>query len=522
MQLRARLHRHSAATAAAVLLAALVTPALAAAPASAAEGTVIGTDRPGAIEGAYLVTLADGGTSTEVTSKAQQLADRHGGSLGPVYTAALNGFAVRLSPAEARRLAAEPGVRRVEADGMAHIADTQPNPPSWGLDRIDQTALPLDRAYSYATTASNITAYVLDTGVRFSHQDFGGRAVSGYDFVDNDANAADCHGHGTHVAGTVGGTTYGVAKGVKLVSVRVLDCNGSAPWSTIIKGVDWVTANAAKPAVANMSIGGDTTQTVNDAVARSIASGITYAVAAGNNNRDACTSTPASTGAAITVGAIDSSDARANYSNFGTCLDLFAPGSNITSASNNGDNWNATMNGTSMASPHVAGAAALLLSANPTWTPQQIRDQLVADATANKVTNPGPNSPNRLLKSGGGTTTPPTGKKFENTTDYAVGDNTTVDSPVAVTGLTGNAPAALTVAVDIRHTFRGDLQIQLIAPDGSAYPLKDYNTNDSADDVQATYTVNASSETANGTWKLRVTDNAAKDTGYINSWSLQF
>ncbi|MGW2400586.1 S8 family peptidase [Kitasatospora sp. NPDC001664] len=515
----------STATAAALLLATLGLPALAAAPAVAAgpaEGTVVGTDRAGVIEGSYIVTFADGVRSTEVASKAQQLAGRHGGSLSQVYTAALNGFAVRLSPEAARRLAAEPGVRRVEADGLAHVTGTQSNPPSWGLDRIDQTALPLDKSYTYPNTASNVTAYVIDTGVRLTHQDFGGRAVSGYDFVDNDSNASDCQGHGTHVAGTVGGSAYGVAKGVKLVSVRVLDCNGSAPWSTVIKGVDWVTANAAKPAVANMSIGGDTDQTLNDAVAKSIASGVTYAVAAGNSSKDACTSSPASLGAAITVGATDSSDARASYSNYGTCLDLFAPGSAIVSASNSGDTASTSMNGTSMASPHTAGAAALLLSANPSWTPQQVRDQLVADATTGKVTNAGSGSPNRLLKVGGGTTTPPTGKKFENTADYAIGDNTTVESPVSVTGVTGNAPSALSVAVDIRHTFRGDLRVQLIAPDGSAYLLKDYNANDSADNVQATYTVNASSEVANGTWKLRVTDNAANDTGYVNAWSLQF
>ncbi|MFJ8042432.1 S8 family peptidase [Kitasatospora sp. NPDC096147] len=513
----------STATAAAVLLATFAAPLLSAAPAVAAEGTVLGTDRPGVIEGSYIVTFADSVGSTEVASRAQQLAGRHGGSTTQLYTAALNGFAVKLSPAAARRLAAEPGVRRVEADGLAHVTGTQSNPPSWGLDRIDQTALPLDKSYTYPSTASNVTAYVIDTGVRLTHQDFGGRAVSGYDFVDNDSNASDCQGHGTHVAGTVGGSSYGVAKGVKLVSVRVLDCQGSAPWSTVIKGVDWVTANAAKPAVANMSIGGDTDQTLNDAVAKSIASGVTYAVAAGNSSKDACTSSPASLGAAITVGATDSSDSRASYSNYGTCLDLFAPGSAIVSASNSGDSASTSMNGTSMASPHTAGAAALLLAANPSWTPQQVRDQLVADATTGKVTNAGSGSPNRLLKvGGGGTTPPPTGKKFENTADYQIKDNTTVESPVSVTSVTGNAPANLSVAVDVRHTFRGDLRLQLIAPDGSAYLLKDYNANDSADNVQATYTVNASSEAANGTWKLRVTDNAVNDTGYVNAWSLQF
>ncbi|MGW4896328.1 S8 family serine peptidase [Kitasatospora sp. NPDC004240] len=528
MQLRARLHRHTAARAATVLLAlassGLVTTTASAAPtpsAPAAEGAIVGADRPGTIAGSYIVTLKDGVTAADIPGLARTLSGRHGGELGHVYTAALHGFSVRLPEAAARRLAAEPGVARVEADGVATIAGTQPNPPSWGLDRIDQTALPLNGSYTYPNTGSGVTAYIIDTGVRLTHQDFGGRASSGYDFVDNDSDASDCQGHGTHVAGTVGGSSYGVAKAAKIVSVRVLDCQGSAPWSTVIKGIDWVTANAVKPAVANVSIGGDTDQSVNDAVARSIAAGVTYAVAAGNSNTNACTSSPAALGAAITVGATDRNDARASYSNYGTCLDLFGPGSDIVSASNSGNSSSTTMSGTSMATPHVAGAAALLLSANPGWTPQQVRDQLVANTVAGKVTNPGSGSPNKLLNVGSGST-PPTGPKFENTADHTIRDNATVDSPVTVSGVSGNAPAALSVGVDIRHTFRGDLRVQLIAPDGSAYLLKDYNADDSADNVQATYTVNASSEAANGVWKLRVTDNAANDTGYVNSWYLQF
>ncbi|WP_405852063.1 S8 family peptidase [Streptomyces sp. NBC_00090] len=523
MRLRGRLHRKTTAGAAATVLLALAGTGLAAAPAQADEGTLVGAGRPGAIAGAYIVTLADGTRPADVPGLARTLSGRHGGSLGHVYTAALNGFSVRLPEAAARRLAAEPGVVRVEADGIATIAGTQPSPPSWGLDRIDQNSLPLNSSYTYPNTGSGVNAYVIDTGVRLTHQDFGGRAVSGYDFVDGDADASDCQGHGTHVAGTVGGASYGVAKAAKIVSVRVLDCNGQAPWSTVIKGIDWVTANAVKPAVANVSIGGSTDQTVNDAVARSIAAGITYAVAGGNSNANACSSSPASLAAAITVGATDRNDARASYSNYGSCLDLFAPGSDIVSASNSGNSTSTGMSGTSMAAPHVAGAAALLLSAAPGLTPQQVRDQLVANAATGKVTNPGSGSANRLLTVGGGTTTPPpTGPKFENTADYAVRDNATVDSPVTVSGVGGAAPAALAVTVDIRHTWRGDLRLQLIAPDGSAYLLKDYNANDSADNVQATYTVNASSETADGVWKLRVTDNAVNDTGTLNAWNLQF
>ncbi|MYR62532.1 S8 family serine peptidase, partial [Streptomyces sp. SID625] len=307
-------------------------------------------------------------------------------------------------------------------------------------------------------------------------------------------------------------------------------CQGTSgdTWAPVLAGIDWVTKNAVKPAVANMSIGGGKTQSVNDAVAASIASGVTWVVAAGNNNADACSYSPASTTSAITVGATDSRDARATGwsngqgSNYGSCLDIFAPGDSIVSSSNAGDTASQTMSGTSMATPHVAGAAALLLAAHPTWSPAQVRDQLVADATSGKVTDPRSGSPNKLLYTGTGTTTPPTGTKFENTDDYTIRDNSTVESPLAVTGVSGNAPAALSVNVDIRHTFRGDLKVELVAPNGSAYLLKNFNSNDSADNVQATYTVDASAAPANGTWKLRVTDNWANDTGYINAWSLQF
>ncbi|MEV4946990.1 S8 family peptidase [Streptomyces sp. NPDC053755] len=494
------------------------------------EGRIVGADRPGAIDGSYIVTFRDSVARTDVPTAAKALAKRHAGSVRHTYTAALRGFSVTMTEEEARELAADPSVARVEADGVAYAADTQTDPPSWGLDRIDQRSLPTDARYTYATTASNVTAYVLDSGVRLSHRDFGGRAASGYDFIDNDSNASDCHGHGTHVAGTVGGSSFGVAKGVKLVSVRVLNCQGSSgsSWAPVLAGIDWVTKNAVKPAVANMSIGGGKNQSVNDAVASSIASGVTWVVAAGNNNADSCQYSPASTPTALTVGATTSRDARATGwsngqgSNHGSCLDIFAPGDSIVSTSHSGDTASRSDSGTSMASPHVAGAAALILAANPTWSPAQVREKLVADATADKVTDARTGSPNRLLYTGAGTTPPPTGPRFENTDDLAIRDNATVDSPIAVTGVGGNAPSGLAVAVDIRHTYRGDLRVELIAPDGSAYLLKDYNGNDSADDVRATYTVDASGETADGTWKLRVTDNWTNDTGYVNAWSLQF
>ncbi|KUF19334.1 MULTISPECIES: S8 family peptidase [Streptomyces] len=519
-----------ASTALLVGAASTVGAAASPAPPGDGDGRIVGADRPGAVDGSYIVTLKDSVARRDIPGAAKALARQHEGDLRYTYTAALRGFAVRMSEGEAEKLAADPSVARVEADAVAYAVDTQTNPPSWGLDRVDQRDLPVDKKYTYGTTASNVNAYIVDTGIRMSHRDFGGRAVSGYDFIDNDSNASDCQGHGTHVAGTVGGGSYGVAKGVKLIGVRVLNCQGNSgdTWAPVLAGIDWVTKNAVKPAVGNMSIGGGRTQSVNDAVTSSIASGVTWVVAAGNNNADSCSYSPSSTPTAITVGATNSRDARATGwsngqgSNYGSCLDIFAPGDSIVSSSNSGDSNAQTMSGTSMASPHVAGAAALLLSANPSWTPAQVRDKLVADATSDKVTDARSGSPNKLLYTGGGSTNPPTGKKFENTDDHQIRDNATVESPLTVTGVTGKAPADLAVTVDIRHTFRGDLKVELVAPDGTAHLLKDYDSNDGADNVQATYRVDASAETADGTWKLRVSDNWDNDTGYVNAWSLQF
>ncbi|MFD4994774.1 S8 family peptidase [Streptomyces buecherae] len=495
------------------------------------EGRIVGADRPGSVEGSYIVTLKDSVARADIPASAKALAKRHSGDLRYTYTAALRGFAVKMSEERARQLAADPSVARVEADAAAYAVETQTNPPSWGLDRVDQRDLPVDKRYTYGS-AAGVDAYIVDSGIRMSHRDFGGRAVSGYDFIDNDSNASDCHGHGTHVAGTVGGSAYGVAKDVKLIGVRVLNCQGNSgeTWAPVLAGIDWVTKNAAKsdrPAVANMSVGGGKTQSVNDAVAASISSGIPWIVAAGNNNADSCSYSPSSTPAAVTVGATNSRDARATgwnngqASNYGSCLDIFAPGDSIVSTSNSGDTASQSMSGTSMAAPHTAGAAALLLQSNPSWTPAQVRDKLVSNATPDKVTDARAGSPNKLLHTGGNDSTPP-GKTFESTADVTIKDNATVESPVTVSGVGGNAPADLAVTVDIRHTFRGDLRVELVSPDGSAYLLKDYNSNDGADNVQGTFTVNASSEAADGTWKLRVSDNWVNDTGYINGWKLEF
>ncbi|MFF4883753.1 S8 family serine peptidase [Streptomyces nigra] len=502
----------------AVLAAGLVT----ALPAAAApEGRVQYAGAANAVADSYIVTLkADQARSGSKSARA--LVERYGAGIERTYRKALNGYEVEASEAEAKRLAADPAVASVVQNRTFHVEGTQPSPPSWGLDRIDQKNLPLNSSYTYPDSAGQgVTAYVIDTGVRITHSDFGGRASYGYDAIDNDNTAQDGHGHGTHVAGTVAGSSYGVAKKAKIVGVRVLNNSGSGTTAQVVAGIDWVAQNAVKPAVANMSLGGGADSALDTAVRNAIASGVTFAVAAGNESTDASTRSPARVTEAITVGATTSTDARASYSNYGSALDLFAPGSSITSAWNSGDSATNTISGTSMATPHVAGAAALYLADNPTATPAQVASALTAAATSGVVTSPGTGSPNRLLYVGGGTTTPP-GPRFENAADFTIADNSTVESPVTVSGVSGNAPSALAVEVHIVHTYIGDLQVQLVAPDGTAYTLKSYGTGGSADNIDTTYTVNASSEAANGTWKLRVSDNARLDTGRIDSWALQF
>ncbi|MER7440168.1 S8 family peptidase [Micromonospora avicenniae] len=618
-------HRSVLVGVATLSMLAAATPALAAEP----TGPIRSAGGDTAVADSYIVVFKDTAVGrAAVGDNADRLVGRHGGSVARTYGAALRGFEARVDAKAAARIAADPAVAYVEQNHTVSIADTQPNPPSWGLDRIDQRNLPLNSSYTYPNTASNVRAYIIDTGIRFTHNDFGGRAVSGYDAIDGGA-ADDCNGHGTHVAGTVGGSAYGVAKGVQLVGVRVLNCQGSGTNAQVVAGIDWVTANAVKPAVANMSLGGSANSAIDTAVTNSINSGITYAVAAGNgdvfgNRQNACNYSPARVGPAITVGASQNNDSAASFSNYGTCVDILAPGVNITSAWYTSNTATNTISGTSMASPHVAGVAALVLSATPGLTPQQVRDNLVNNSTPNVLTNLGTGTPNRLLYVVNGSTPPPTndfsvsvsptsgstapggsvtatvgtattngsaqsvslsasglpsgatasfspstvtsggsatltiataastpagsypvtitgtgasatrtatytltvtgtsgGCSGTNGTDVAIPDTgATVSSSIVISGCARNASASSQVPVNIVHTFRGDLVIDLVAPDGSAYRLKNSSFFDGADNVNTTYTVNLSSEAANGTWQLRVRDVYSGDTGYLNTWSL--
>ncbi|GAA0804389.1 S8 family serine peptidase [Spirilliplanes yamanashiensis] len=369
---------------------ALATPSHAApAPAPApAEGVVHGVGAAGAVPGRYIVVLKPG--AARVTSLGAGRVER-------TLSGGVDGYVAAMDAATARRVAADPAVAVVEQDRRVSVSATQRKPP-WGLDRVDEAKLPLSKTYTPGSDARRVTAYVVDTGIRITHTQFGGRARYGWDFVGVDPYAADCNGHGTHVAGTIGGSTYGVAKRVNLVAVRVLDCYGSGWLSDVIDGVNWVAANAVKPAVANLSLGGGPSAALDSAVNAAVGSGVTMVLAAGNDNINACRVSPARVAAGITVGATDIRDRRAVFSNYGSCVDIFAPGVKIRSSVATSNTAVADFDGTSMAAPHVAGAAAMILAAAPWFTPAQVRSFMVSRATTGVVKARGAGSPNRLVR----------------------------------------------------------------------------------------------------------------------------
>ncbi|MCF6525949.1 S8 family peptidase [Streptomyces sp. JJ36] len=402
-------------------------------------GEVRGAGAPGAIDGEYIVVLKDGavqdgavqdgagrdqagpdgapgdggaqdgagrergaaGHASAVRKLAGGLLEEAGASGAAVertFGTALHGFAVRAGEREARRLAADPDVAFVEQNRVEYGDGTQSG-PTWGLDRIDERTLPLSDSYTYDSAASGVTAYIVDSGIRIGHDEFEGRAEYGHDFVDDDGTANDCHGHGTHVAGTLGSERYGVAKDVSLVAVRVLNCENRGTTADVLAGYDWVAQNAVLPAVANVSIGGSASDAKDAAVKGMVDAGVTVTVSAGNSDRSACLQSPAREPSVLTVAASTGEDARWSSSNYGDCVDLFAPGYRIVSLGIDSDTDTSIWSGTSMAAPHVAGAAALYLADHPSATPAQVTEALLGATTRSELSGIGTGSPNRLLYS---------------------------------------------------------------------------------------------------------------------------
>ncbi len=393
-----RLAGVTAATAVALAsaLAAAPTSTAAPAPEHAKDVTIRGAGSPTAIAGSYIVILNDtAATSTRsgVQATATSLATAYKATVKRTF-ATVRGFSATMTAAKAQRLATDPRVAYVEQNQRFRITEDD---ATWGLDRTDQHDLPLDKKYNAPNDGSDVNVYVIDTGIYAEHGDFGGRASVGTDTVGDGQDGKDCHGHGSHVAGTIAGEKWGLAKKATVFGVRVLDCQGSGSTESVVAGIDWVTQNAKKPAVANMSLGGGADDALDAAVRKSVAAGVTYAVAAGNENADACEGSPSREPVALTAGATDDTDTRAEFSNFGKCVDLFAPGVDITSVGISDPDATETMSGTSMASPHIAGAAALYLHEKPEATPEEVATALTTLATPDKVQDPGTDSPNSLL-----------------------------------------------------------------------------------------------------------------------------